>query len=529
MVAPYGALLFESFQSKNDFSSFDFLEATFFRSWNATLLLTLLTAFFSAVWALPIAFFAAFAKIPHKRFLIAILCAPLAAPAYLSGFIFVRIFGSAGDLRFLLAENDYAFSYWADVKSLPGAALILSACFYPYLFLPLYLHFKSASQTLIDYGLSVGLSRKRAYLQAVSAGFGSAFITGLAPTAAETLTDYGVSSYFGVQSLTVFLFDVWRQTAESFYILGVSLLYVLFFVILLSFEKIASRGKVIFSLAKQPAGISPEGVFTPKRGLLIGMGIFAAIPLFLGFFLPVGAYCFYLFSGANFRELLSDFGDIFIHSALPAFLTALISVTVAAIFGARIRSVPSRLAGAMSVLMKSGYALPAVTVGIGVLTALKYADSELRSLAAYAGFTLSKNLIFNGTIALTYAYTVRFFSVALGHAENAYRKIKPGLYDAARAAGYGKKEIWYKIQLPAISGSLLAGAAFVFAEAIKELPLTLLIRPLNYETFATAAYNSASLEQIEQAAAPALTIILTGCFALYFALKLSDRGERKRL
>ena len=128
-----------------------------------------------------------------------------------------------------------------------------------------------------------------------------------------------------------------------------------------------------------------------------------------------------------------------------------------------------------------------------------------------ATFGVSTGLLLSGTaVALIFAYVVRFMALANGAVESELARGTPNMDVAARTLGEGNWGTLARVHLPLIRGGVLAGALLVFVEVLKELPATILLRPFNFQTLATRAYEYASDERIAEAALPALTIVLAG-------------------
>ena len=161
-------------------------------------------------------------------------------------------------------------------------------------------------------------------------------------------------------------------------------------------------------------------------------------------------------------------------------------------------------------ISRLGYALPGVVLALGVIVPLVTLDGYLKSIFGQY-FNITIGLIFSGTmIAIIYAYVIRFLTISYGTIESGFVTLNPDIAAASRVLGQSKYSTLLKIQLPIIKPALIMSALLVFVDSMKELPATLILRPFNFDTLATHVYTYASLSQIEEAALPALTIVLTG-------------------
>ena len=160
-------------------------------------------------------------------------------------------------------------------------------------------------------------------------------------------------------------------------------------------------------------------------------------------------------------------------------------------------------------ISRLGYA-PGVVLALGVIVPLITLDGYLKSIFGQY-FNITIGLIFSGTmIAIIYAYVIRFLTISYGTIESGFVTLNPDISAASRVLGQSKYSTLLKIQLPIIKPALIMSALLVFVDSMKELPATLILRPFNFDTLATHVYTYASLSQIEEAALPALTIVLAG-------------------
>ncbi len=169
-----------------------------------------------------------------------------------------------------------------------------------------------------------------------------------------------------------------------------------------------------------------------------------------------------------------------------------------------------------------GYALPGVVLALGVLIVLGGLDTYL--LQPFGASMFGMPLLASGTVlALLFAYTVRFMSLAQGNVEAGLTRITPHMDMAGRTLGHGPWSLLWRIHIPMLRGALLTGAVLIFVDCMKELPATLLLRPFNFETLATLTYTYASLEQLEAAALPALSIGLVGLLPVFLMSRRLDK------
>jgi iron(III) transport system permease protein len=157
-----------------------------------------------------------------------------------------------------------------------------------------------------------------------------------------------------------------------------------------------------------------------------------------------------------------------------------------------------------------GYAIPGTVIAVGVLVPFGWFDRQL-NFVWYAVFESYIGLVLSGSMfILIFAYVVRFLSVALHNTQSGLERIKPSMDDAALALGHSRWNIFRKIHMPLLRGSLFSALLLVFVDVLKELPATLILRPFNMNTLAVKAFEYASDERLIDAALPSLTIVLVG-------------------
>lgn len=484
----------------------DYLRSAITDSTFISLKLILLTLFFSLLWAVPAAFFFAFNRIKYKKLLVVLATAPLAVPAYLNAFAAADMIGGNGYLRRLLKETEIYAGYWPEIKSLTGAALILSLALYPYIFLPLYIQLRKTPVNLIDYALSTGSGKISAIFHTVRPQIIPPVIFGLSLVMMETLTDYGVSAYFGVKNLSVFLFDIWKQTGNISYAINISFIYLIFSFFIIKIQKIYSKKKENKESGKGERTHN-DVFFSSAVPVKICVSFLCLIPAYLGFFFPLLRYFYYLYAYSHADAMTENFIGPAFNSFTAALLTAFLCVMCAVIFNYALSLRKSKILTLCITPAISLYAFPAVMLGVGVMVFVNRFDGVLNDfLFQYFNFKPGA-LLGGGVIGLLYAYHIRFMTVSHGYVREAFENVKRSVVSAALSMNRSKSDILFKISLPLAKNGMIGAFAFVFVDVIKELPLTLTLRPINYETFATYAYNSASLEQIEKSAPSALAII----------------------
>ena len=436
------------------------------------------------------------------------LVLPLAVPAYVVAYAYTDFLQFAGPLQSLLRSLTGwgAGQYWfPEIRSLGGAMLVFAAVLYPYVYLLARSAFIDQSRNLLQAGRLLGHGPFGVFMRIAVPMARPAIAAGVALALMETLADFGTVSYFAVQTFTTGIYRAWLSMGDltAAAQLSSALLTMVLFILL--FER-WNRGK-----ARQydnPArGAQP---LTRLRGLRAWAAtLCCALPPLLGFALPAAILGYRVWS-----EPGNLFGQRFVGLALNSFtlagITALAAVLLALLLGYAGRLYPTRAVRNANRIAGMGYAMPGAVIAVGILVPVARFDNLLANWLE-AQFGMKVGLIFTGSVlALVYAYLVRFLAIALQTVEAGLARIRPSMEEAARSLGHSPLRVLGSVHAPMLLPSLLTAALIVFVDVMKELPVTLVMRPFNFDTLAVQAYHYASDERLPQAAAASIVIVVVG-------------------
>lgn len=472
-----------------------------------------LTAILSGMVGTGTAWLVAASDFPGRRLFSWLLVLPIAAPAYIVAYLYTDLLEFAGPIQTALrdATGWQAGGYWfPEIRSLPGASLMLSFVLYPYVYLLARASFAAQSRSQLLAARTLGTSPLGSFRTVALPAARPAIFGGLALVMMETLADFGVAEYFAIPTFSTGIFRTWfalgdRQGAMQ--LAGVMLVFVL---VLVTWEAATRRGHVA-SGDRLSDGPRPFALKGGKAALACAA---CAIPVILGFALPVAMLLANIAAQVDqqpFAAVASSLGA----SLSTALIVALIATALAVLLVYAVRGSsglgqgpgPVRWLVRFSTL---GYALPGALLAVGILAPVSSVDVSLtRFLSDKAGW--SGGLVLTGTAAvLIYALTVRFLTISYNSASAGMGRIPRSFDAAARSLGAGPSRVLREVHLPLLSPQLLAGAALVFVDVMRELPATLILRPFNFETLATRVYRLASDERIVEASTPSLLIVLVG-------------------
>jgi iron(III) transport system permease protein len=437
------------------------------------------------------------------------LLLPLAMPAYVCGYAYVWLLDAAGPVQGTLrAITGLAWGqYWfPEIRSLPGAALMLAAVLYPYVYLLCRTAFLTQSVCLLEAGRTLGHGLPRTFLHIALPMARPALAAGIGLALMEALADYGTVHHFGVRTFTTGIYDAWfglsdRAAASQ---LAAALMGVV--VLLLLLERLSRGGRRFHPTTTRHQPLRPVVLRGWKQAAALAA---CAMPVVLGFVIPAGTLLLLAIEAWDPRAIAFTL-PFAANSLTLAALTAVIAVPLAALLAWAQRLHPAPLRAAANRVASLGYAVPGSVIAVGALVPFAMFDNALDAWMR-ARFGVSTGLLLSGTIAaLVFAYLARFLAVALSAVESGLTRIKPSLFAAARVLGRRSGAAVREVELPLARGALLTAGVLVFVDTMKELPATLIVRPFDFDTLAVRVHNLASDERLAEASTAALMIVAVG-------------------
>lgn len=451
-------------------------------------------------------------RFPGQRLFQWALLLPLAAPAYILAYVYTELLAFYGPVQTALRQQfgwQSATDYWfPNVRSLPGAIVMLVLVLYPYVYLLTRTAFLSQSTCTLEASRSLGCTPWQSFWAIALPLVRPSILAGLALALMETLNDFGTVEFFGVQTFTTGIYRTWfgmGEQAAATQLAAVLLLFILALVLLERWSRGQAQYYQTSSRSQTLQGYSLSGIRA------IAAILACLIPITLGFLIPAGALLKLALEdpSTSFDERFWGFAT---NSVLLATVTAGLAVLLAIVLAYGLRLAPNlgmRLATQTAAM---GYAVPGAVIAVGILVPIGKLDNAIDAWMK-STFNVSTGLLLSGTIAaLVFAYLVRFLAVSFGATETSLSKIKPSLDDAARSLGHGSFSTLVRVHTPLMLGGLLTAAVLVFVDVMKELPATLIVRPFDFDTLAIRVYNLASDERLAEASGAALAIVLVGLF-----------------
>ncbi len=474
-----------------------------------SLLLMLGVAIGTLIMGVASAWLTAMCKFPGRKVFEWALLLPLAMPAYIIAYTYTGMLDYAGPLQtFIRSLTGWGYGdYWfPDIRSLEGAAIMLSLVLYPYVYLLTRAAFLNQSLCVLDVSRTLGNGTWSTFFRVALPLARPAIVAGLTLALMETLADFGTVEYFGVQTFTTGIFRTWYgldDVAAAAQLAGVLLLFVFTLIIIERYQRKQAKYHHTSQRHQALKRIELNGLNS-----LSAFG-FCLLLLLFGFLLPVTQLLIWVFTTSE--ELFdSSYWALVEHSLILAAITTVFALLVALLLAYGRRISPNKITKAAVNVAGMGYAVPGAVIAVGVMIPFSAFDNWLDSWLR-AQFDVSSGLLLSGTIvALVFAYLVRFLAMSLQTVESGLTRVRPSMDEAAQSMGLTTLQTIKRVHMPMLTGSLFTALLLVFVDVLKELPATLILRPFNFNTLAVRAYELASDERLADAAPAALTIVAVG-------------------
>ncbi|NZA28109.1 iron ABC transporter permease [Luteimonas sp. SJ-92] len=470
---------------------------------------------------------------PGRRVLAWALLLPLAVPTYIVAFAYLDLLHPLGPVqgaaRALLGYDSPRDFRLPDIRSLAGAVLLLGFVLYPYVYLTTRAMFMTQASSLLEAARTLGTTRAALFLRVALPLARPAIAIGAALALLETLNDIGASEFLGVQTLTVAIYSTWVTRSDLPGAAQIALVMLAIVVLLVVLERYGRR-RQRYAATQRPRPMQPLRLRGGAAALALGLG---AMPVAIGFAIPAASLGWQSLErlrrhGGATPQLLDSAGNTLAVAAAATVATLLAGLVVAWALRLAQRRRRPLLAGAALRVASLGYAIPGTVLAIGLLLPLAWFDDAANAvLQAFGG--APRMLLMGSATALVIAYVLRFLAISAGGIEAGLTRIPGSLDQAAASLGERPGTALARVHLPLLRPALAAAALLVFVDTMKELPATLLLRPLNFETLATRLYAEAARGTYEEGAVAALLIVAAGLLPVMLLARagLGYGGERQ--
>ena len=467
-----------------------------------TFYLILITSLFTLLFGLFPAWIISNYRFIGRNFYDLVLFLPLAIPSYIMGFTYIDILSFTGPVQSFLRNNfPWLASYFnIDYLQIETLGVLLGLALYPYVYTAARVAFSLLGSNYIDLSKSLGLSTIKIFYKIILPLSRPAIFSGLFLVFMEVLNEYGAVKYFGINTYTTGIFKAWFSLGDigtAIQLACLLLLVVFFFFVL---EKISSSKTHFFYETNSPV----QRLLHVNKDKLLFIHLVCSIPFILGFFIPL----IFIINNVVQTYLSIDFVRLFTLSFNTIFVSSLSSFIIifVALFFLFIEKISkTKINTIISQLISLGYAIPGAVIGLGLIILFSNIIDSFFSVSLIGSFYV-----------LIYAYVIRFLAVGKSPIKSSLEKHPESYDDTGKNLGLGPFKLLQKIHLPINKFALISAFIVTFIDIMKELPITLILRPFNFDTLATQTYEFAIEEMLPLSSSYSLSIIIIGSMLLLF-------------
>ncbi|MFC4775506.1 ABC transporter permease [Paenibacillus sp. GCM10023252] len=488
-----------------------------------TLFLTIMSGALTVGLGVSLAWLIAVFDFPGKRLFRTALLLPLAIPPYIAAYTYSTMFSYTGVVQTTLRNHlgIVPNQELITISSMRGAIFIFTMFLFPYVYLITRAYFENQSASYIENARLLGRKPLAVFLLAALPLARPAIIGGASLVVFEVLSDYGVTSYFGIQTITTAIFQTWfgMYDVETAMRLAAWLMLIIIGVFIL--ERLLRGGRAYSATTSKASRLSPIRL---KGGRALGAVLFCFTIVSISFLIPVAQLI--VWAAWTYESVWDNsFSELIWRTLYVATISSIVIMVLTVIVASVNRS-RTGFSYLLSRSITAGYSVPGAIIAIGVLAVFIQLDHTFAPLYQYLGWGEAPLILSLSVYMLLFGYIVRFMATGYQAVETGYEKLGMKYSEASRLLGAGLTRTIIRVDLPMIRGALLTGLILTFVEVCKELPLALLLRPFNFETLAIKAYQYANDEQIHRSAIPSLLIIGISLISVVLLQQVGRRPNR---
>lgn len=480
-----------------------------------TLMLVVGVAVGTALIGVSLAWFTALYDFPGRTFFSWALLLPLAVPAYVTAFVFIGLFDFSGPVQTWLREIFGATPWFPPIRSTGGVIAVLTFALYPYVYLLAKNAFLTQGRRTLEAAQSLGLSRTEGFFRAALPMARPWIAGGLGLVLMETLADFGAVAAFNYDTFTTAIYKTWFGLFSLSAAAQLSsVLMIIILVIVLAERRLRAQHRY-----HAKPGREERVKLTCARAWLISL--YAALILSAAFIVPVIQLLLWVSEDAAFDFRAWDF--LWRSLALGG-MAALLTGATALILAYASRRGSDWVTRIAIRFATFGYAIPGAVLAVGIFIPVAWLDRQLADVLQTL-FDVEVSRILQGTLfVMLLAYLMRFLAVNFNTVEAAMLRITQSTEEAARSLGLDSRRVLWRVHMPMLKGGILTGALLVFVDVMKEMPITLMTRPFGWDTLATRIFEMTSEGQWQQAATPAIALVIAGLIPIIWLSRHAESG-----
>ena len=472
---------------------------------------SVLLAVFSIIGALlfgvPAAWLVSRHDFPGRRIFLVALPLPLAMPSYIAAYAWMSMTMAGGPI------HDATGGLFPTISGIAGAAFVFAACLYPYIFLLARQAFEGHGMRSFEAARTCGATPMQAFWKISIPLSRPALMAGAALVVMEVLADYGTVDFLGTPTFTVGILRAWISFGDPEAAARLAMILLVLTLLVFGGERLSRRGQSVAEIAgrDRPA---QRIVLAPRHAALAMLC--CAVPVTIGLVAPTWHLAMLALDTQPVRSQVGAFQGTLLVASLSALIA--VGLGLGAAYAARTGGWVARASVRAA---HAGYAVPGAVAALGVIAVLAAAQNLFDAAAGSTAPLIAGG----GIIALLFAYQARFAAAAIGPCESALVRITPSMDYAARSLGASRWSVIRRIHVPLAFSGIATAALLVFIEVMKELPATMILRPLDFETLAVSAHHFASDERLAQAALPSLMLVGLGLPVMILVSWLMTRNQ----
>ncbi len=471
---------------------------------------------FSFIFGVGIAYLVSFYTFPGSKFITWAIILSFAVPGYIYAYSLTAFFEYFGNLfsllTYIFGQADYN-KYMPRIDNMFGSIISISFSLFTYVYLITRICFIFQSQSQIDVGRNMGFSKYQIFSKIIIPAARPGIIAGLSLVAMETVSDFGTVSFFNVQTLTTAIYDSWIYYDDLNTAYQLSFFLISFIFIFFGLERI-SRNRAQYNIPTRGYKTINKLDLTGKKAFCASF--FCFLIFFLSFIFPVSQMLFWVLKFPTSFDI-NEIVTLTFNTSFLVILTTTILIFLSFLTNYGMRISENNTLKFLTNFSISGYAIPGIILSVTIM-------SFASILSNFFSNSFFKILIIGTTFGMVSAYCIRFYALAFNGIKSGYEKLNKSIDDVSYLMGYTKVGTFIKVHIPFLKQNLIIISMLVSIDILKELPITFILRPYNFDTFATKAYIFAVQDMLEFAASPSLFLILFSSIFILFSKKFILKG-----
>ena len=519
IIAPNVNILINAFQEGNENWQHikDYLLKDYIIN---SLILIVFTGIFTIFIGTSLSWIISIYDFPLRNFFKWGLVLPLAIPPYIAAYTYNGLFNYTGVLQsFLRNSLDMKVNQvYFDIMSIQGAIFIFTMFLYPYVYIITRSFLEKQSAALVENSRLLGRNSLEIFLYIILPISRTAIVGGVSLVVLEVLNDFGLVKYFGIPTFSTAIFKTWFAMGDTDSAIKLSAMLMFLVLAILLLENIFRGRKKYSYTTSKVTPLKPQKLTGIQA---LGAMAYCLIIFSFGFIVPLLQLVHW--STLTYKKILNiEFWQLMINSLSVALSASVLIIIIAVVIANYCRISEGVIAKIYSKVTTLGYSIPGAVIAMGVIVFFVAIDKNLFWFYKLLNGQPSKLILTTSIFMLVFAYTIRFLAIGYNSIQAGFEKVGKTFFEASRTLGMNVTQTFFKVDFIMLRSAIVSGFILVFIDILKELPLTIILRPFNFNTLATKAFEYANNEMIHEAAIPSIIIIIISTSSIYFFHKLGE-------